>query len=177
MQYVCFGNSGLKVFWFCLGCMIYGDLVWCLWVLDEEWVCLFICEVLEVGIDFFDSVDIYFIGESEWIFGCVFRDFVQCEDLVIVIKVFFFMSDRFNVCGLLCKYLFVSVDVLLWWLGMDYLDFFVIYCFDLEILIEEICEIFDSLVCVGKVCYFGVLLMLVWCFMKMFVFQCYYGLV
>lgn len=82
--------------------MIFGELD-CgnyVWILLEESSCFIIKCVLEGGINFFDIVNSYFDGSSEEIVGCVLWDFVCCEDVVVVIKVFYCVGDLLE--GLFC---------------------------------------------------------------------------
>lgn len=89
MEYVKFGNIGMDVLKICLGIMGFGDKdKWIYkWVLNEVNSCFIIKKVFDLGINFFDMVNIYFYGESEKIVGCVLKDYVNCDDVVLVIKV------------------------------------------------------------------------------------------
>ena len=75
MQYVNLGSTGLKVSRICLGMMTYGTSQWRDWVLDEEDSRPFVQRALELGINFFDTADIYSVGVSEEVTGRALRDF------------------------------------------------------------------------------------------------------
>jgi len=100
VEYVNFGHTGLKVSRLCLGCMTYGTPKWREWVLDEEASRPFIQRALEAGINFFDTADMYSLGESERVLGNAIRDFVPRDEIVIATKVYNPMGDRPNQRGL-----------------------------------------------------------------------------
>lgn len=65
MAYVNLGRPGLKVSRICLGCMSYGSSKWRDWVLDYDASKSFFKRALELGINFFDTADMYSDGEGE----------------------------------------------------------------------------------------------------------------
>ena len=83
MEYVNLGNSGLKVSRICLGTMTYGSSQWRDWVLDEDESRPFFKRALELGINFFDTADMYSDGISEEITGRALRDFARRDEVVI----------------------------------------------------------------------------------------------
>jgi len=85
MEYTNLGKTGLKVSRICLGCMSYG-LVKRRWFLDEEEGRPFIKRALEVGINFFDTANMYGDGESEEVTGRVLRDLAKREEVVVAPK-------------------------------------------------------------------------------------------
>ncbi|HGE2347375.1 aldo/keto reductase [Pseudomonas aeruginosa] len=171
MDYVRLGSAGLKVSRLCVGCMTYGDPVWRPWVLREDQSRPLIRQALEAGINFFDTANIYSMGESERIVGQAIRDFAQREEVVIATKAFFPMSEKPNDQGLSRKHILASVDASLERLGTDYIDLFVIHRFDPETPIEETAEALDAVVRAGKVRYLGASSMHAWRFMKLLAFQ------
>ena len=78
MEYVRFGSSGLNVSPLCLGCMTYGTPTWREWVLSEEASRPFIRQALDLGINFFDTADMYSLGASEEILGRAIRTTSTC---------------------------------------------------------------------------------------------------
>src|SRR5215472_12536941 len=107
MEYVNLGSAGLKVSRLCLGCMTYGSKKWREWVLEEEESRPFIRRALELGINFFDTADVYSLGASEEILGRALKDFAPSRDhVVIATKVFNPMSDDANDRGLSRKHIF-----------------------------------------------------------------------
>ena len=105
MEYVNLGPTGVKVSRICLGCMTYGAKSWREWVLEEEEGRPFIRRALELGINFFDTADVYSRGRSEEILGKALRDFGPGRDkVVIATKVFGEMGDDPNQRGLSRKH-------------------------------------------------------------------------
>ena len=94
MEYVQLGRTGLKVSRLCLGTMTYGSKRWREWVLEEPESRPFIRRALELGINFFDTADIYSLGVSEEILGRALKEFGPSRDkVVIATKVFQAMGD------------------------------------------------------------------------------------
>src|SRR5688572_12805924 len=120
MDYVNLGRTGLKVSRICLGCMSYGSPKWRDWVLSEEDGRPFIRRALEMGINFFDTADMYSRGVSEEVLGRALADFTRREEVVVATKVFFPMSDGPNDRGLSRKHITKSIDASLRRLRMDY---------------------------------------------------------
>jgi 1-deoxyxylulose-5-phosphate synthase len=77
MQYVTLGRTGLKVSRICLGTMTYGTSKWRPWILDEEPSRPFIKRALELGINFFDTANMYSLGASEEVLGRALKDFAK----------------------------------------------------------------------------------------------------
>ncbi len=171
MEYVRFGLTGLKVSSLCLGCMTYGTPAWREWVLDEAASRPFIRQALELGINFFDTADMYSLGASEEILGRAIRDFAARDDVVLATKVYHPMSDKPNDRGLSRKHILASIDASLQRLGTDYVDLYIIHRFDPHTPIEETLETLDGIVRSGKARYLGASSMHAWQFMKMLAFQ------
>jgi aryl-alcohol dehydrogenase (NADP+) len=167
MEYVRLGSTGLKVSRLCLGTMTYGSKKWREWVLEEQESRPFIKRALELGINFFDTADMYSAGVSEEILGRALRDFAPARDRVVVAtKVFNRMSDDPNDAGLSRKHILHSIDASLQRLGMDYVDLYQIHRFDYETPIEETIEALDDVVKSGKALYIGASSMFAWQFAK-----------
>ncbi len=168
MDYVRLGSTGLKVSRLCLGTMTYGSKQWRPWILDEEEGRPFIKRALELGIDFFDTADMYSLGVSEEILGRALRDFGPAREKVVIgTKVFNAMGDDPNDRGLSRKHIMHSIDDSLRRLGVDYIDLYQIHRFDYETPIEETLRALDDLVRAGKVLYLGASSMFAWQFAKM----------
>src|SRR6185312_4001826 len=106
METVRLGNTGLKVSRICLGTMTYGTPKWRDWVLDEEASKPFIKRALEAGINFFDTADVYSIGESEVVLGNALQEYVKKRERVVVAtKVFNPMGPSANERGLSRKHI------------------------------------------------------------------------
>jgi aryl-alcohol dehydrogenase (NADP+) len=168
MDYVNLGPTGLKVSRICLGTMTYGTSKWRPWVLDEEPSRPFIRRALELGINFFDTADMYSLGTSEEVLGRALRDFGPARDrTVIATKVFNPMGDDPNQRGLSRKHIVHAAEDSLRRLGTDYIDLYQIHRFDASTPVEETLEALDSLVRSGKVLYLGASSMFAWQFSKM----------
>ncbi len=166
MKYIRLGNTGLKVSRICLGTMTYGSPKWREWVLSEEESRPFIQRSLEAGINFFDTADMYSLGESEAVLGRALKEFAKREQVVIATKVFHPMSDNPNDRGLSRKHIFDSIDASLRRLQTDYVDLYQIHRWDNETPIEETLEALHDLVKAGKVRYIGASSIYAWQFAK-----------
>jgi aryl-alcohol dehydrogenase-like predicted oxidoreductase len=168
MEFVNLGKHGLKVSRLALGCMTYGSPAWRSWVLDEQTSRPFIKRALEVGINFFDTADMYSLGESERVLGRALKDFGPGRDHVVVAtKVFFPLVDAPNQKGLSRKHIMHAIDDSLQRLGMDYVDLYQIHRFDYETPIEETLEALHDVVKAGKARYIGASSMYAWQFAQM----------
>jgi aryl-alcohol dehydrogenase-like predicted oxidoreductase len=168
MQYVRLGSTGLKVSRLCLGTMTYGSKKWREWVLEEEESRPFIRRAVELGINFFDTADMYSLGVSEEILGRALRDFGPGRDKVVIgTKLFNAMGDDPNQRGLSRKHIHHAIDDSLRRLGTDYVDLYQIHRFDYETPIEETLRGLDDVVKAGKVLYIGASSIYAWQFAKM----------
>jgi aryl-alcohol dehydrogenase (NADP+) len=164
MEYQRLGKSGLKVSRICLGTMTYGTPEWRDWVLEEDESRPFIQTALELGINFFDTADVYSLGVSEEIVGRALKDFTRRDEVVIASKVFFPMGERPNQGGLSRVHIMQAVEDSLRRLGTDYIDLYQIHRWDPETPIEETLEALHDLVKSGKVRYIGGSSMYAWQF-------------
>nr|MCS3811963.1 aryl-alcohol dehydrogenase-like predicted oxidoreductase [Mucilaginibacter sp. X4EP1] len=90
MEYTRFGNTGMQVSRLCLGTMTYGSPTERnQWALNEEQSRPFIKKALELGINFFDTADMYTNGSSEEVVGRALRDFSSRDEIVLATKVYF----------------------------------------------------------------------------------------
>ncbi len=168
MEYVRLGSTGLKVSRIYLGTMTYGSKKWREWVLDEEESRPFIRRALELGINFFDTADMYSVGASEEVLGRALRDFGPARDRVVVAtKVFSPIGDDPNQRGLSRKHIMHAIDDSLSRLGLEYVDLYQIHRFDYHTPIEETLEALDDVVKSGKALYIGASSMFAWQFCKM----------
>jgi aryl-alcohol dehydrogenase-like predicted oxidoreductase len=168
MEYVNLGSTGLKVSRICLGTMTYGSKRWREWVLELDESRPFIQRALELGINFFDTADVYSLGASEELLGRVLKEIGTPRDrLVIATKVFYPMGDDPNQQGLSRKHIMHAIDDSLRRLGTDYVDLYQIHRFDYNTPVEETMEVLHDLVKAGKVRYLGASSMFAWQFAKM----------
>lgn len=166
MDYVNLGKSGLKVSRICLGTMSYGTSKWRPWVLDEEDSLPFYRRAIELGINFFDTADMYSAGVSEEVTGRALRQFARREEVVIATKVYFPYNDKPNQGGLSRVHIMHAVENSLRRLGTDYIDLYQIHRWDYHTPIEETLEALHDLVKSGKVRYIGASSMYTWQFAK-----------
>ena len=166
MKYKNIGKSGLKVSQIALGMMSYGSKKWRNWVLEEDDAEEHIRTALELGINFFDTANMYSLGVSEEITGKYLKKFARREDVVIATKVHFKMSDKPNGRGLSRKHILHEVENSLRRLKTDYIDLYQIHRWDYETPIEETLETLHDLVRAGKVRYIGASSMFAWQFCK-----------
>jgi len=167
MDYVRLGNTGLKVSQICLGCMTYGSPQWRPWVLDAEAAKPFFRKAVEGGINFFDTADMYSLGQSEVVTGRWLKEFARREETVIATKVFFPHRAGPNTGGLSRKHILDAIDRSLKNLGTDHVDLYQIHRFDPETPIEETLEALHDVVKAGKARYIGASSMYAWQFAKM----------
>lgn len=166
MQYTNLGRTGLKVSRLCLGMMSYGDPSWRDWILTEDKAEPLIKRAIELGINFFDTANVYSTGVSEEITGRLLHKFARRDQVVIATKVHGKMGDGPNDRGLSRKHIMDSVDASLKRLGTDHIDLYQIHRWDESTPIEETLEALNDLVGMGKVRYLGASSMFAWRFAK-----------
>jgi aryl-alcohol dehydrogenase-like predicted oxidoreductase len=168
MEYVKLGRTGLEVSRICFGCMSYGvpERGIAPWSLNEEESRPFIKRALELGINFFDTANVYSDGTSEEIVGRALKEFARRDEVVIATKVFFRMRPGPNGAGLSRKAIMSEIDNSLRRLGTDYVDLYQIHRWDNTTPIEETMEALHDVVKAGKARYIGASSMYAWQFLK-----------
>ncbi|WP_027108517.1 aldo/keto reductase [Lacticigenium naphthae] len=168
MEYTRLGNTGLEVSKICLGGMSFGDPnKWIhSWVLDEEQSRKIIKKSLDMGINFFDTANVYGLGSSEEIMGKALKDYAKREEIVIATKVSGKMHEGPNGEGLSRKYILHEVEESLKRLETDYIDLLYIHRWDHHTPIEETMAALHDLVKAGKVHYLGASSMFAWQFQQ-----------
>jgi aryl-alcohol dehydrogenase-like predicted oxidoreductase len=174
MEYQRLGNTGLTVSRICLGCMSYGDPSATLpgeamrweWALKEDAARPFFKRAVELGINFFDTANVYSFGASEEITGRALREFARRDEVVIATKVFWAMRPGPNGGGLSRKAILHEIDASLKRLGTDYVDLYQIHRWDGATPIEETMEALHDVVRMGKARYLGASSMHAWQFAK-----------
>ncbi|MCY8995687.1 aldo/keto reductase [Bacillus inaquosorum] len=168
MDYVKLGHSGLEVSRLCLGCMSFGAAEkWVhQWVLDEEKSRPIIKKALELGINFFDTANVYSMGASEEILGRALKDYANRDEIVLATKVHQRMHEGPNGAGLSRKAIMSEIDKSLKRLGTDYVDLYIIHRWDYHTPIEETMEALHDVVKAGKARYIGASAMYAWQFQK-----------
>ena len=173
MNYPRLGRTGLEVSRLCLGCMSYGepDRGNHAWTLPEQASRPFIRKALDLGINFFDTANVYSDGSSEEIVGRALLDFTRREEVVIATKVHGRMRPGPNGAGLSRKAILAEIDASLERLGTDYVDLYQIHRFDYATPIEETLDALDEVVRSGRARYIGASSMFAWQFAKMLAVQ------
>ena len=174
MEYRRLGRTGLSVSRICLGCMSYGDPAAALpgqpprweWALREDEARPFFKRALELGVNFFDTANVYSFGRSEEVTGRALRDFARREELVIATKVHGVMREGPNGGGLSRKAILHEIDASLRRLGTDYVDLYQIHRWDDATPIEETMGALHEVVRAGKARYLGASSMYAWQFAK-----------
>ena len=168
MEYTRLGPTGLVVSRICLGCMTYGipDRGNHPWTLDEAASRPLIRQAVELGINFFDTANVYSDGTSEEIVGRALREFARRDELVIATKVHGRMRDRPNGGGLSRKAILHEIEASLSRLGTDFVDLYQIHRWDPATPIEETMEALHDVVKSGKARYIGASSMHAWQFAK-----------
>jgi aryl-alcohol dehydrogenase-like predicted oxidoreductase len=173
MDYVNLGKTGLKVSRICLGCMTYGEPATGelkpgrqAWALNEKESQPFFRQALDLGINFFDTANVYSSGSSEEVLGRFLKDNTRREAAVIATKVHSVMRDEPNGRGLSRKAILFEIDQSLRRLQTDYVDLYQIHRWDYETPIEETLEALHDVVKSGKARYIGASSMYAWQFAK-----------
>jgi aryl-alcohol dehydrogenase-like predicted oxidoreductase len=168
MEYVNLGRCGLTVSRICLGCMTYGSSKWRPWVLDRDAAMPFFRKAWDVGINFFDTADMYSDGVSEEVLGFALGELaIPREQVVVATKVYNPMGPTANEKGLSRKHITHAIDASLKRLRLDYVDLYQIHRFDYATPIEETLEGLDAVVRAGKALYVGASSMFAWQMAKM----------
>ena len=167
MYHVRLGSTGLEVSRICLGCMSYGEPGRGThpWSLDEEASRPFFRQALELGVNFFDTANVYSIGTSEEYLGRALADLgVRRDEVVIATKVHGRMRRGANGAGLSRKAIMHGIDESLRRLGTDHVDLYQIHRWDPNTPIEETMEALHDIVRAGKVRYICASSMWTWQF-------------
>ncbi|KAK0473441.1 aryl-alcohol dehydrogenase [Armillaria novae-zelandiae] len=183
MSYIRLGSSGLKVSKIILGCMAYGSSDWYSWVQDEEESIKQIKAAYDLGINTFDTANIYSNGQSEVVLGKAIKQHALLREKIVVMTIVFHpvtrsMNERIpgrasaladhngyvNQYGLSRKHIFDSIKNSLERLQLDYID--VLHCheFDPETPIHETMQALHDVVTAGFVRYIGISICRAWQF-------------
>ncbi len=146
MKYVNLGNTDILVSQLCAGCMSFGDPgSQMYWTLNEDESESLVKRALDLGINFFDTANVYSAGGSETYLGRALRKHTTRDKVVIATKVYF--NEGHLSKGAIQR----EIDASLKRLGTDYVDLYIIHRFDKDTPIEETMEALDGLVKAGKV--------------------------
>ncbi|RLM59281.1 aldo/keto reductase [Halobellus sp. Atlit-31R] len=155
MEYTTLGDTGTTVSRICLGCMSFGDSDWRDWVLDEDAGIELVDRAIELGVNFFDTANMYSRGESERVLGTALSEYDR-DEFVVASKVYFQMDDDDpNSGGLSRKAIEQELDSSLDRLGMETLDLLQIHRWDYDTPIEQTMRTLDDAVRRGKARHLG----------------------
>lgn len=162
MEYVNLGKAGVKVSRICLGCMSFGnDAAWKLEVAEGKKI---VERAIDLGINFFDTANVYSNGRSEEITGELLRD--HRDDVVVATKVYFPMAEAPNMSGLSRRHIMHQIRASLKRLGMDHVDLYQTHRWDYETPIEETMRALNDVVRDGRAHYIGASSMFAWQLLK-----------
>lgn len=181
MQTTRLGRSGLQVSRLALGMMTWGTTAWRPWIRSEEEGRPVFRRAVELGINFFDTADMYSAGLSEEITGRFVREFCRRDEVVVATKLFYPVDLAFkggnapgpkpalvpNAAGLSRKRILAAIDASLARLKLDYVDLYQIHRFDPHVPVEETMEALHDVVRAGKARYLGASSMYAWQFAKL----------
>ncbi len=145
MEYRTLGRTGVRVSCLCMGTMSFGGPA------DEETSAVMFHRCREIGINFFDTANVYNGGRSEQILGKLMSK--DRDELIIASKVRFPVGDDVNARGLSRRHIRLAVEASLKRLGTDRLDLYFVHSFDPDTPIEETLRALDDLVRQGKILY------------------------
>lgn len=168
MDYMKLGHTGLDVSRLCLGTMGFGrpESGMFPWAIDKQKSELVVKEALNLGINFFDTANMYSHGDSEKYLGAALKNLANRDEVVVATKVFFSPSNNPNQNGLSRKAIISQIDKSLTRLGMDYIDLYIVHRWDYQTPIEETMEALNDVVKAGKARYIGASAMFAWQFEK-----------
>ncbi|WP_049893512.1 aldo/keto reductase [Halogranum rubrum] len=154
MEYTTLGDTGMEVSRICLGCMSFGTSDWRDWVLDEEEGLELVERAIDLGINFFDTANMYSMGESERVLGKALEG--RREESVVATKGYFQMDDdNPNSGGLSRKAIEQELENSLDRLGMDTVDLYQIHRWDYDTPVAQTLAALDDAVRREKVRYIG----------------------
>jgi len=155
MEYTTLGDTGMEVSRICLGCMSFGESDWADWTLDEDESREIIERAIDLGINFFDTANVYSNGDSERILGNVLDDYDR-DAQVVATKVFGEMDEENpNSQGLSRKTIEQELENSLERLGMETVDLYQIHRWDYDTPIEQTMRALDDAVRRNQVRYVG----------------------
>jgi aryl-alcohol dehydrogenase-like predicted oxidoreductase len=155
MEYTTLGSTGTTVSKICLGCMSFGDPDWREWVLGEEAGKELVERAIELGVNFFDTANMYSNGASERVLGDALGEYDR-EEFVVATKGYFQMDESNpNSGGLSRKAIEQELSNSLDRLGMETVDLYQIHRWDDDTPIEETLAALDDAVRRGDVRHVG----------------------
>jgi aryl-alcohol dehydrogenase-like predicted oxidoreductase len=162
MKYVNLGSAGVKVSRICLGCMSFGNDS--AWKLELDQARPLVNKAIDLGINFFDTANVYSVGRSEEITGECLKGYR--DDVVVATKVRFPMGNGPNDSGLSRRHIMQQIKASLKRLQMDHVDLYQIHRWDYQTPIEETMMTLSDIVRQGLARYIGASSMFAWQLLK-----------
>ena len=162
MQYVNLGRAGIKVSRICLGCMSFGNDA--SWKVELDEARKVFKKALDLGINFFDTANVYSHGRSEEITGECLKGLR--DDVVVATKVCSPMGEGPNDAGLSRRHILQQIMASLKRLQMDHVDLYQVHLWDYRTPIEETMKTLNDIVRQGMAYYIGASNMFAWQFLK-----------
>jgi len=161
MQYVNLGRAGVKVSRICLGCMSFGTAEW---MVEIDGARPIVERALDLGVNFFDTANVYSHGRSEEILGELLEG--RRDEAVVATKVYNAMGEGPNNRGLSRLHVFQQIEGSLKRLRTEHVDLYQTHRWDYETPVQETLKALSDLVRLGKVHYIGASSMYAWQFAK-----------
>ena len=162
MEYVNLGGTGIKVSRICLGCMSFGNDA--VWKIELDQSRKLVNKAIDLGINFFDTANMYSAGRSEEITGECLKG--NRENVIIATKVYFPMGKGQNDSGLSRRHIMQQIRASLKRLQMEHVDLYQIHRWDYNTPIEETMRALNDVVHLGFAHYVGASSMFAWQFLK-----------
>jgi len=162
MEYVSLGRAGARVSRICLGCMSFGNDA--SWKIELDQASKLVKKAIDLGINFFDTANVYSLGRSEEITGECLKGYR--DKVIVATKVYFPMGDGPNDSGLSRHHIMQQIRASLRRLQMDYVDLYQIHRWDYNTPIEETMRALDDVVHLGFAHYIGASSMFAWQLLK-----------
>ncbi len=161
MKYNYVGNTGLLVSELCFGTMTFGGQDAGMWdnigKLQQKGVNEMLTAVVESGINFIDTANVYSYGQSEQLLGQALKDLsIKRDEIILATKVLARMNDKPNSTGLSRYHIFNSVEASLQRLQLDYIDILYVHGVDPATSLEEIVRSLNDIIESGKVRYISI---------------------
>jgi len=162
MEYVNLGRTGIKVSRICLGCMSFGNDA--PWKIELEAARKLVNKAIDLGINFFDTANMYSVGRSEEITGECLKPYR--DNVILATKVYFPMGQGQNESGLSRRHIMQQIRASLKRLQTDHVDLYQIHRWDYNTSIEETMRALNDVIHLGFAHYIGASSMFAWQFLK-----------
>ena len=162
MEYVNLGRTGIKVSRICLGCMSFGNDA--PWKIELEAARKLVNKAIDLGVNFFDTANMYSVGRSEEITGECLKPYR--DNVILATKVYFPMGQGQNESGLSRRHIMQQIRASLKRLQTDHVDLYQIHRWDYNTPIEETMRALNDIIHLGFAHYIGASSMFAWQFLK-----------